>query len=465
MKRCLPLLLCLCWLLSGCGVQPSQPEVMEPPQLEAYLEQVEHLAPVNRDYGETDGYTQLNDPELLVHVLYPTGELPQLEQAIEQWIDETVAYYTADVRESGLSQNEVAELNVDYNSFQQGDLVGVHLSGLYDQPHLAHPVDIAATFNADISTGKLLSLEDVLAPEGIAYVQDTVVERGHIEPELIDEHLLDNWLLTPTAMEILLVRGAYTPMSSGTTHYRFPYEDLQPWLLLPMGDAPAIPEPLPEEQQESPQPPVQQVQEIDPDKPMLALTFDDGPSRHTDRLLETFAQHGGKGTFFVVGNLIDSRPDTLRTMAEQGHEIAGHSWDHRQLTKLSPQEITDQLMLTRAKILDTTGVDSTIMRPPYGSSNETVREQAKAAGIALVNWSVDTLDWKHKDADKVYASIMADAKDGAIILCHDLHKTTVDAMERVIPDLLAQGYQLVTVSQLLTAEGETIQPGSLHFKQ
>ena len=105
------------------------------------------------------------------------------------------------------------------------------------------------------------------------------------------------------------------------------------------------------------------------------------------------------------------------------------------------------------------------MRPPYGSCNDTVREQASAAGIALVNWSVDTLDWKHKDADKVYASIMADAKDGAIILCHDLHKTTVDAMERVIPDLLAQGYQLVTVSQLLTAEGETIQPGSLHFKQ
>ena len=122
MKRCLPLLLCLCWLLSGCGVQPSQPEVMEPPQLEAYLEQVEHLAPTIRNYGETDGYTQLNDPELLVHVLYPTGELPQLEQAVEQWIDETVAYYTADVRESGLPQNEVAELNVDYNSFQQGDL-------------------------------------------------------------------------------------------------------------------------------------------------------------------------------------------------------------------------------------------------------------------------------------------------------------------------------------------------------
>ena len=198
---------------------------------------------------------------------------------------------------------------------------------------------------------------------------------------------------------------------------------------------------------------------------MLALTFDDGPSTHTERLLDAFAAHGGKGTFYVVGNMISNRPDTLKRMSEEGHEIGGHSWDHRQLTKLSTEDLTDQIMNTRAKIYDITGLDAVTMRPPYGSYNDQVKEVCKELGIVMVNWSVDTLDWKYKDADTVYNAVMKDAKDGAIILCHDLHKTTVAAMERAIPDLIAQGYQLVTVSELLSCSEKTITPGSVYFKR
>ena len=204
---------------------------------------------------------------------------------------------------------------------------------------------------------------------------------------------------------------------------------------------------------------------IDPTKPMIALTFDDGPSKHTEHLLDIFSEHGGKATFFVVGNLIDNRPETLQRMVTDGHEIGGHSWDHRQLTKLSSEEITNEIMNTRAKIYSITGVDTTIMRPPYGSYNDEIKCICKEKGIVMINWAVDTLDWKTRDADKVYDAIMSQVKDGDIILCHDLYGTTVDAMERVIPDLIAQGYQLVTVSELLSYGEEDVKAGTVHTKR
>lgn len=205
--------------------------------------------------------------------------------------------------------------------------------------------------------------------------------------------------------------------------------------------------------------PPRDLSHIDPNKPMLALTFDDGPCKHTERLLDIFAQHGGKGTFYVVGNLIDERPDALKRMVAEGHEVGGHSWGHKDLSELSTEGIREQLMKTKEKIHEVTGYWSVTMRPPWGNVNDRVRTVAKESGLSMILWSVDTLDWMLQDADKVYESVMSQVKDGAIILMHDLHGTTVDAMERVIPELLAQGYQLVTVPELLLFNDGTMDPG------
>lgn len=186
-----------------------------------------------------------------------------------------------------------------------------------------------------------------------------------------------------------------------------------------------------------------------PDKPMIALTFDDGPSSYTDRLLDIFAQHGGKGTFFMVGRYVGSFPDTVRRMAEEGHDLANHSWSHKDLTKLNTAAITKEIMDGRNKILEISGVETKLVRLPYGSTNKTVRAVAEETESTLVRWSVDPQDWKFRDADTVYNAVMDRVKDGSVVLVHDIHPTTVDAMERLIPDLQAAGYQLVTVTELI----------------
>ena len=203
----------------------------------------------------------------------------------------------------------------------------------------------------------------------------------------------------------------------------------------------------------------------DPNKPMLALTFDDGPSDHTNRLLDIFKEHGGHGTFFVLGERIDGRQSTLVRIAREGHEIGNHTWSHCLLTSLSPQDILDQIMSTRTKIHHVTGQDCLTVRPPYGASNDSVLAVGNSIGVSFINWSVDTLDWKTRDAQAVYNEIIDHAYNGAIILCHDLHGSTVDAMEEVIPKLLEEGYQLVTVTQLLESSRGSLEAGNMYYEQ
>lgn len=204
--------------------------------------------------------------------------------------------------------------------------------------------------------------------------------------------------------------------------------------------------------------------EIDPEKPMVALTFDDGPSVHTPRLLNIFKKHGGKGTFFVVGNLIDKNKVVAKRIVNEGHEIASHAWSHSDLSQLSLEKGQKEIQKTHDKIYEITGVYPKIIRPPYGSYNDTVKYSAYTCNEAIVLWSVDTLDWKTRNANAVYRSVMSSVSDGAIILCHDLHGTTVDAMERVIPDLIEKGYQLVTVSQLLMMKKGEIVAGGIYYR-
>ena len=202
---------------------------------------------------------------------------------------------------------------------------------------------------------------------------------------------------------------------------------------------------------------------IDPNRPMVALTFDDGPSRHTDHILDLLEKQGGRATFFVLGNLVDSRRDTVVRAVSLGNEVVGYSWDHKDLSRLSAQEIRAQLRDTDARIAAVTGKSTNMFRPPYGALNSTVTNVAAEMGYCIIYWSIDTLDWKYRDPSRIYNVIMNEVTDGSIILLHDIHGTTAQAMNRVIPQLVSEGYQLVTVSELLYHRHGGIEPGRVYY--
>lgn len=187
------------------------------------------------------------------------------------------------------------------------------------------------------------------------------------------------------------------------------------------------------------------------DGPYIAMTFDDGPSAElTPKLLDALKQRGIKATFFMVGQCVAQNPDIVRRMVDEGHEVANHSWNHPALTKLGPDGVKRQLSDTSDMIFRACGVRPVVMRPPYGATNATLNKRINDEyGMKVVLWSVDPLDWKYRNADRVYNSITQAAQPGSIILAHDIHASTVAAMPRVFDTLLAKGYKFVTVSELI----------------
>lgn len=195
---------------------------------------------------------------------------------------------------------------------------------------------------------------------------------------------------------------------------------------------------------------------IDPDMPMMALTFDDGPGDYTNELLDVLEKYNAHATFFMLGNKISGREAVVSRMHSIGCELANHSYDHPQLTKLDAAGIQGQIGETNRLVQEAAGASPTLLRPPYGAHNEVVSANA---GLPLILWNVDTLDWKTKDPQAVVNHMSAYADDGDIVLLHDIHQSTVEAMKIMIPQLVEQGYQLVTVSELAEARGITLENG------
>lgn len=195
---------------------------------------------------------------------------------------------------------------------------------------------------------------------------------------------------------------------------------------------------------------------IDASKPMVALTFDDGPGERTGELLNQLEKYNAHATFFMQGKNISGKEDFVKKMKEIGCELGNHSYDHPQLTKLSADKIANQIGTTNSLIQQAAGSTATVMRPPYGAINDTVKS---SVGMPMILWSIDTLDWKTRNAQSTIDTVMKDVQDGDIILMHDIHTESVDAALVLIPQLEEAGYQLVTVSEMAQAKGVTLQNG------
>lgn len=179
---------------------------------------------------------------------------------------------------------------------------------------------------------------------------------------------------------------------------------------------------------------------------VIALTFDDGPHEQvTPQILDQLKEAEVKATFFLLGQNIPGQEEVVKRMAAEGHQLANHTWSHPNLTKINAYQVQAQVTQTQQLIFDVTGIRPTVLRPPYGSSNATVEA---AAGLPIVNWTIDTLDWQNRNPQIILEKVKAQAQSGGVILMHDIHQTTADALPDVIAFLKEEGYQFVTVNEM-----------------
>ncbi len=199
---------------------------------------------------------------------------------------------------------------------------------------------------------------------------------------------------------------------------------------------------------------------INPKKKMVALTYDDGPyTPVTNQILDVLEENNSRATFFVVGSRVSTYKDCIKREHKLGCEIGNHSYNHTILTTVSASTIKSEISQTNKAVKKITGKSPKIVRTPGGSVNSTVKA---SVNYPMFNWSVDTLDWKYRNAGSVVSAIKSNVRDGSIVLMHDLYGSTGDATEQIVPWLIKNGYQLVTVSELMAVKGINVQKGQLY---
>lgn len=194
---------------------------------------------------------------------------------------------------------------------------------------------------------------------------------------------------------------------------------------------------------------------------LIALTFDDGPRRSTTtRLLDGLRERGVQATFFLIGAQVEDNRDVVQRMDREGHQIGIHTYDHVQLTDLSRADFEAQVNKTRTLLKETLGHNDFLLRPPYGILDESVKEWA---GCPILLWSIDPEDWKDQNTAREVEHIVSSARDGGIILMHDIFPASVDAALEVVDRLHAQGYLFCTVDDLFAARGIPLEAGESYW--
>lgn len=312
--------------------------------------------------------------------------------------------------------------------------------------------DTQTTFKAwmtDVSQGTVVDTVDLLSSQGkkelytaLAGFLDDDVSAEPVAPDFLDAVFLN----ADGSLTLAITRGVFTPAETDPFTFKI-QENLAGTLtgyLTPEGAALRniiISHAAPIEIPQSP---------VDCSTlSCVALTFDDGPGEYTAQLLDILADKKVKATFFVIGRSAANNPDLIAREVNEGHVVGNHTWSHPRLSTLNPETIAAELEQTKQAIVAAGAPSPILVRPPYGAQNSTVRQVLAGRGEILSLWSIDTLDWKNRNAAVNTRQAVDRTQAGSIILMHDIHPETVQAIPAIIDELEDKGFVLVTVPELL----------------
>lgn len=327
----------------------------------------------------------------------------------------------------------------------------------------AHPASMTQFWTFDKKSGEVVGLADFTeqsdeAAEAIMSaakdnISQTIKQRQQPEidlNEIINKEALSNFIITNNGNSLAwpLGQASLLPSSYGELTITVPISSVSKYLQNPtarkLANIPKPPEPKPEP---APAPAAPTPAPTTGNK-VIALTFDDGPGPYTAHLLDILDQYGAKATFFLIGSKVSGQASVVRSIQARGHQLGNHSWSHPELPKLSVDQIAGEIDRTNEAIRQATGVKPSILRPPYGAVNGVVLEQLRLRNMSSILWSVDTRDWADRNSQIVCSRAVAGARPGAVILMHDIHQTSVNAVPCILSSLKQQGYSFVTIQQL-----------------
>ncbi|MFD1705160.1 polysaccharide deacetylase family protein [Siminovitchia sediminis] len=390
----------------------------------------------------------------------------ETNRSINLWITEQIETFLTDVRETPSEIAGHSELHLKMEVLPNTETYYTLVFKIYTDFGGETGRHFVKAFNIDIEKDQFLTIGEMfdLAGKG-EHFETAVLDELHQNQEIqeaVNVEALKQWILEPESWEWSLDLEEFTlyideaDLFSGFAQvievrvpieklYFILHEEMESFLDMPY-----------EQKQEMAN--IIQLEQMkrNPEGKYVALTFDDGPKPEvTPGILETLKKHQAKATFFMLGKQVNNHPELARKVVEEGHEIGNHSKSHPNLAKLGPSQIKAEMEYTKKKIEEATGVTPYLIRPPYGAYNDYLIQYAKDHGSPVILWSVDSLDWKIRNAWSVKYKIENGISPGGIVLMHDIHSTTADALPHLLSQLAKEGYQFVTVSQLLQWQEQT----------
>lgn len=378
------------------------------------------------DYTKTDESVKLANEEIVREMddetiqriyYYPKFNEAFIDDAVKQIVDE---WKNIDADES------VKVLKGDYTSEIIADqyLSMTFSFARYNQED--ELIDSSfKTLNADLLAKEVLELDDCLRVDYMDALHKQI--KNELKYDVKEEELAD-FTIQEDGLHFMIADQSFVFEYKGNERYiALVNEEIPSW----------APSPLPKRIERS----------FDPDKPMIAFTFDDGPAEGvTNRIVDLFNQYNGNATFFELGSRIEQFPHLTQYAYENGHEIANHSYSHIDLSYADKQAIKDEVYATQDAAFKLTGREIALLRPTYGNISDTLIDTIH---MEMVNWNVDSLDWELRSMSKIVDEVLPYVQDGSIILMHDIYESTAEAVEYMLPILAQRGYQFVNVSYLL----------------
>lgn len=390
-----------------------------------------------------------------------------LTKNIEQWIEKSKEQFISDAQ-SNSSVGHTAALNINLKTIPIADGIYNLIFSKYGITGGANGKNEIKVFTVNVKEDRLYQLTDFIEEtdenrtELIQIILEQLNENTELQALVMEDKLVESlasfddvtWSITEEALILYWDEYEIAAGSAGTIQLTLPIEKIQHLVSDRKHELLHLDFTLTNEETDVIK--VPERKPLDPDGKYVALTFDDGPHKtNTERVLNSLKEFDVKATFFMLGNQVDYYPSLVQRVAEEGHEIGNHSNTHPDLSKVDANRVQKEFETTNQRIYDVIGRYPTVFRPPYGSYNNNIITQATNLNLPIIMWSVDSLDWKTKNATSINHEILSTTTNGSIILMHDIHDATADALPSVLKNLKEQGYSFVTVSQLLEWRGDT----------
>lgn len=389
------------------------------------------------------------DKNILIGINYPVTGINALDNLIQNDIEKIYNDFKEQY-ESFNSLTEKSELNIDYiYDIVNENYINVCVYVFIDSSKLSHPNQYMKSYVYDIRENKLMSIKDLIQeidfPKFISLVSTEIVQN------------YSNCILLDKMKNIITITYNFPLFTFDTdkvTIYFNPTEITASYCDVISIDIPISKFELKIELNDDEEDIVlKEIQiptkVIDQNQKVVALTFDDGPSKYTEKIMEYLHKENAVGTFFILGNKVEIYKNTLIKGIQYGNELGNHSYNHKWLTKLDVDEFLMQIDKTQSIIYETVQYKPKVFRPTYGSLNNKIRNNIN---LDIILWNIDTMDWKYKSVDKIVSRATKNIKDGDIILMHDTYERTYKAIMKIVPILKEQGYQFVTISELKQIE-------------